>query len=206
MLNDFLKETLITDSGIINTDVVNKYIQFNFDTTEKCGGVYLINNVFITISKKDGYSSVINLINSIQTFQYTNFQLTHIVYTEIENGNKIIVDRLSTDYNEKNKFIAEIGNLCNVPGIRDNKKHLQHRKHYYYKCLLQRAKLIKVKCSEPFIIKEHYLTPAEVDTYKLYNLGGMIKRKSNNLNTLYVDDELYKQFKRERRISIIGEL
>lgn len=206
MLKDFLKEHIIHNSGEILLDKVEKFIQFNFDTKEKVGGVFLINNAFITYSKKNGYKSVISIINSIQRFGYSNYYLTNKLYTELENGNKIIVERLSTDYTEKSKFVKERKYLCNVTKTGGYENHLMHRKHYFYKCVLQRLKYVKVSSiSEPMPPRAYYLTDNEVSNYRKIGLGSFLYQTPTN-KRIYVDEELNKVFRQERRISIIGEL
>ncbi len=206
MLRDFLKEPVVNNNGKIQLDKVEKFIQFNFDTNEKIGGVFIINNLFIAYSKKNGYKSIINIVNSIQRFSNSNFHLINRLYTEIESGNKITVDRLSTDYSEKSKFIEDRKDLCNVTKIGSYKKHLIHRKQYFYKCVLQRLKYVKVSSvNEPMPPKAYFISDSEVSNYKNIGLGGFLYQSPTN-KQIFVDEELNMVFKRERRLSIINEL
>lgn len=211
MLKEFLTESIYDNFGEIQLDKIEKFIQFNFDITEKSGGVFLVNSIFISFSKKDIIKSVVTLINSIQNFSHNNWNLAYVIYNELEKGNKIVIDRLSTDYKEKDKFIRERKDtLCNVTGTGNNTKHLPYRKYYYYKCALKRIKYgIKIYYSEPFIIKDHRLTEKEAIIYENNELLRFMRGNGNsNSNTYYitVDEELYNMFKCDRRISIIEEI
>jgi hypothetical protein len=183
---------------------IEKYVQFNFDLNNDIGGVFLIHNAFITYTEKDIKKSISNLMQSISDLMHSNMELTHIIYNTLEKGEKIIVDKLSDDFTEKNEFMEKLSNtICNS----NTKNKRQRNKEYFYRCLLKRIKCGKKHYRRSFPInistKKQILTDAEVIIFESNGLSRFIYYGPNGN---YVDEMLYSIFKSERRISIIENI